>query len=178
MNFKYYLKFWLDVSKKKIITEQFDSIYDINFKENDVELVVFDIDDTLGENEGLISDKTLKLIENLEKENIMIALVSNSNLKRMKYLDSIFLHSKVMIITNADKPNPKILLDVLKKQRVEGRYAIMVGDKVSTDLYSAYLAGITRRYLVTPYSELYGGLRASLIYRYMRRLENWASKNI
>jgi predicted HAD superfamily phosphohydrolase YqeG len=48
----------------------------------------------------------------------------------------------------------------------------MVGDRVGTDLWGAYLAGIKYRILVKPYSKSFGGQSAGVILKILKFFEN------
>lgn len=160
-----------------MVTREYESIFDIKFSKKDLGLIIFDIDDTLGENEGIISKRAVKYLKELRDEGYKIALISNCISKREIYLKEVLSTVKPTIITKSDKPNPSSMRKLLKGKNIKNENVYMVGDRVATDLYASYLAGIENRYLVKPYSEVFEGKRPGFIYRTFRTVENWVAKN-
>lgn len=179
MNYKYYTKFWVKFKKKELITSQEQSIYEIDWGKlsSCIRVAIFDVDDTVGEHEGDINIKTIELFSSLVKKGIRIVLMSNCPKKREQFLRKKFNQFEAYILVKMDKPNPYIYDKIFSEMRLSASECIMVGDRVATDLYGAFLAKIPIRILVKPYSNLYEGKKAGIVYRIMRRIENWFSTN-
>lgn len=179
MNYKYYTKFWVKLRKKEIITSQEKSIFDIDWVKilPNVKTTIFDIDDTIGEHEGIINGKTMKLFSSLVKNGKKIVLMSNCPKKREEFLKEKFRELEPYILVKVDKPDPHIYNKIFSEIGFKASESIMIGDRVATDLYGAFLAKISIRILVKPYSNLYGGKKAGIVYRIMRSIENWFSTN-
>ncbi len=175
MNKKYYIKYWLFNNKKNLVTREFQSVFDIKYKKN-TNLLIFDVDDTLGEHNGVISDKTIGYLYDLSRKGHKIALISNGNSKRAEYLRKKLRKINPTIITKSDKPNPISFYEIFRLTESENANVIVVGDRIATDLFGAYLAGIRNRYLVSPYSDIFGGKKPSIVYRFIRALENFTAK--
>lgn len=173
MNLKYYVKYWVS-NKSKIITYSYRSIYDIDWEKLMLgkELVIFDIDDTLGEHEGIISEKAFDLLQDLRESNISISAISNSPSTREKKVEEFFFDKKSLIYTYSDKPNPLVYQRVLKDTGIIAKKTVVIGDRAAIDLYGAFLAGIPVRVLVKPYSECFGGRSPGTIYKWVRDIEN------
>lgn len=176
MNKKYYIKYWLFNNKKNLVTKKFQSVFDIKY-ENNTNLLIFDVDDTLGEHNGIISEKSMNYLYDLKRKGYKIALISNGNLKRAEYLRKKLGKINPIIITKSDKPNPFSFYEIFRLTESDNANVIVVGDRIATDLFGAYLAGIQNRYLVSPYSDVFGGKKPPIVYRFIRTLENFTAKD-
>ena len=175
MDRKYYIKYWLFKNKNILVTKKFSSIYDIKFKKDKSNLLIFDVDDTLGENGGVIPDESIDYLYDLKERGYKIAVISNADTKRTKYFEERLKKIKPVIITKSQKPNPASFYKIFELTKSSNTEATIIGDRSATDLFGAYLAGIPNRYLVTPYSDLFGGKKPPLPYRLARRIENTIS---
>lgn len=179
MNYKYYLKFWLKQNKKELITDTFQTVFEINWnelKKKGVELLVFDIDDTLCGHQDNITEKSIQLLKDLQSKGFKIAFFSNTKNER-KQVKKVAKKFKIFVFLHSDKPNPTNLGIVLSEMKMKPSQCVVIGDKVSTDLFTAYQIGIPNRILVTrPYSEVYGGNKPGIIYKLMRKVDNLFSK--
>jgi HAD superfamily phosphatase (TIGR01668 family) len=181
MNYKYYFKFWLKQNKKELITESYSTVFEINWnelKKKGTELLVFDVDDTLSGHQDNITEKSIALLKNLQSKGFKIAFFSNTKNER-KQVRKVAKDFNIFVFLNSDKPNPTNLGIVLSEMKMKSSQCAVIGDKVSTDLFTAYQIGIPNRILVTrPYSEVYGGSKPGLVYRVMRKIDNWFATNI
>lgn len=179
MNLKFYTKFWLKTDKKEIPTQVIDSIYEIDWKnvQKRFKVIVFDLDDTLGEHGGEISSVSLNLLSRLSKDGLRVVILSNCRTSRESILRNSLKNLKVDIISNSDKPNPDNYCKVIKKLKALPSECIVVGDRVATDLFGAFICDIPERILVKPYSEVFGGKKPGVIYRTARMIENFCSKD-
>lgn len=175
MNLKYYLKFWLKQNKKELVTGIYPTVFEINWdglKKKGAELLVFDVDDTLCGHRDNITDKSINLLNKLQTKGFKIAFFSNTKEER-KQVKKVAKDSNIFVFLDSDKPNPTNLKAVLNEMKVLASRCAVIGDKVSTDLFTAYQVGIPNRILVTrPYSEVYGGSRPGIVYRLMRMADN------
>ena len=171
MNKKYYLKFWFHFPKKSLVTSRYTTIYDISISNS---LVFLDIDDTLCGDKDIVSQKSISWLTKLKKNRNKVILLSNCGKNREDELRDRLKLCTDKIITKSDKPNPKMFKESIKRYPAF-RNTYMIGDRVATDLYGAYLGGIMNRILVKPYSTVFKSPKASYIYRFSRYLENWFS---
>jgi HAD superfamily phosphatase (TIGR01668 family) len=180
MNKKYYLKFWLKQNKHELITESYPTVFEVNWEElkkKGAELLVFDIDDTLCGHQDNITEKSIQLLKDLQSKGFKIAFFSNTKNER-KQVRKVAKDFNIFVFLNSDKPNPTNLGVVLSEMKMKSSQCAVIGDKVSTDLFTAYQIGIPNRILVTrPYSEVYGGSRPGIVYRLTRTLDNWVATN-
>lgn len=181
MNYKYYLKFWLKQNKNEFITESCPTVFEVNWdelKRKDAELLVFDVDDTLCGHQDNITEKSIKLLKELQSKGFKIAFFSNTKNER-KQVKKVAKDFNIFVFLNSDKPNPTNLGIVLSEMKMKSSQCAVIGDKVSTDLFTAYQIGIPNRILVTrPYSEVYGGHRPGIVYRLMRKIDNFFATSI
>lgn len=178
MNIKNYMGFWFKLNKKEIITESYNSVFKIPWsKLKNVRLIIFDVDDTISSHKGEIKRNIIDLFLELQKENFEIVLLSNCSKDRGEYLNETFSNLNIYIKVNSDKPNPKSYKDILKKFKLKPHNCLVIGERVATDLYGAFLAGIPNRVLVKPFSLIFGGNKAGVVYRSFRTIENWSSRN-
>ena len=182
MDIYFYLKFWLSFKRKVLMTRKLESIYDLErltgttekrseeFK--DIQLFVFDVDDTIAEYRNEISDQSLELFESLKEKGFKVAVLSNCGRRRRAVLTAIFTPLGIDVEPTNFKPNPYGYLQICKRAGVKPANSVMVGDKLGMDLYGAYLAKFKERILVKPFTDLFGGKRSSLLEQFSRLLEN------
>jgi HAD superfamily phosphatase (TIGR01668 family) len=178
MHLKNYLKFWLynTFTTKKIITGRSKSIYDINFdklKQDGVKLIIFDYDDTLTGFHDDLTIESKELLFGLEKENFDIAILSNFPPHREDSLIKNIEGHNIYLEKESNKPSTTGYKKIMNKFNLKGDQTAMVGDKVGTDLWGAYLSGIKYRVLVDPYSNDHKGKRAGILFRFQRKIEKW-----
>jgi HAD superfamily phosphatase (TIGR01668 family) len=176
MDIKYWLKYILlwGRYRGKIVTQQAEDLFAFDFavlKTNGVKLLIFDVDDTLTAHLGDFGKEVSDLCLRLKKQGFSVAAFSNSRSKRTKELGDFFNNLGVYNVSRSDKPNPAGYREIIDHFNISGTSAAMFGDKIGTDLFGAYLAGIRERILVTPYSHKHGGKKAPLVFKIVRFLE-------
>lgn len=177
MDILYYIRFYLNAPfvRKKIVTNKQDNIFTVDYesyKKQGVKLFIFDVDDTLTAHLDEFKPEVKRLLETLLKIGFKVAAFSNSPRKRTEFLNRVFGEFDIYNVQRSDKPNPAGYSEILDHFKISGAAAVMVGDKIGTDLYGAYLAGIKHRILVKPVSSETGGKKANSIYRLLRKLEH------
>jgi HAD superfamily phosphatase (TIGR01668 family) len=177
MDYTYYIKFWLSGFWKShdLYTQKANSVYEIEYNKlylDGCRLAVFDVDDTIGEHKGEITQKTKNLFEKLSNGGWKLVLFSNCTQERRSQLINYFKNLNVEIYEKGGKPNPKGFIEICKENNVGPDKSVMIGEKLSTDIYGSYLAGYMYRILVKPYSEIFGGKQSTIIERLLRRVEN------
>jgi HAD superfamily phosphatase (TIGR01668 family) len=176
MHLKTYLGFLKELftTKTKFATESFQSVYDIDFINDypEVKLIIFDFDDTLSEHHGALEDEIESYLDNLKKLGKKIAIYSNSNNRRRAMINDMCNHLDIKCINIDEKPEKSGFLELMREHNVLPKETAMVGDRVGTDMYGSYLAGIKYRFLVSPYSHVFSGKRSSLLERSLIKLEN------
>lgn len=176
MDIKHYIKFWLSSpgTKKQIVTKRFNTIFDITYaclNDEGIKCIVFDVDDTITDHLGLVQGDTHKLLKRLIKKGINIAIYSNCSEERYAQLEKLFEEYDFYIVNEAKKPNPANYLKIAEHYGVKPENCAMVGDKIGSDHYGAYLAGYKERILIKPYSDVIGGSHGKFFPNLMRRLE-------
>lgn len=134
------------------------------FKNNKINSVLMDIDDTLtNHGEQYIDFKTLRWIESLKSNGINLILVSNNFKKRV----SIFAKSvRLPYVHMSLKPLPWGFFRALKKLSATKEESIIIGDQLFTDILGANLIGV-RSVLIEPKSK-----SKTLMLKIKRYLEN------
>jgi len=180
MDYKAYLKFWTGFSfKKDLITHYYENVYQIDFDalyQNGIACLIFDYDDTLTEFHGDLDNKSKDLIQSLAKKGFKIALLSNFPKHRAEALGRNFNNTNVFIQYDSNKPSIKGYKAILEHYNTTPKLTCMIGDKVGTDLFGAYLTGIKVRILVEPYSKVFKGRKPSLFQRSIRSAEKHTCK--
>lgn len=171
-----YLKFIKHavLQRKKISTQNVESIFEIDFekfRKSGGELVIFDMDDTLTDFLGNLSKRTQNLLKRLQKSGLKTGIFSNCSYKRSLELKKVFDPMNIHSVMRSDKPKADGYLELCEQYNVEPENAMMVGDKLGTDLYGAYRAGIKTRVLVEPYSKIFKGKKAKIYHRAIRNFE-------
>lgn len=113
------------------------SIYHIDYnklKKNNIDTLLFDIDNTVAKVDDLkVPKETIKLFNNL-KQNFKILLISNNHKERVKpvaeYLD-------VKALWDADKPEKKAYDKALKMLNSSKENAVAIGDQILSDIVGA-----------------------------------------
>lgn len=181
MDIRYYLKFWLSFRRKPYINGQLTNIYDLPISISrgefpGIKLFVFDVDDTIAEHMGVIPTKSLDMLDELMKKGYKVAILTNCGQKRRREISIIFNSRKIYIEPTNLKPSPIGYLKICKQFLIKPENSAMIGEKIGTDMYGAYLAGYKDRVLVKPFSEVYGGKKSNILARIIRSLENFPVK--
>ena len=176
MHIGYWLKFMLFFGKyrHKVVTQKAEDLFSFDFptlKVNGIKLLIFDVDDTLTAHLDDMGKEVKELFARLKKEGFNLAVFSNSSSKRIRELEDFFANLGVFNVSRSDKPNPAGYREIIKHHNISGINSAMFGDKIGTDLFGAYLAGIRERILVMPYSHKHGGKKAALPFRLVRFIE-------
>lgn len=178
MNLKYYslLYFTQKVWLKGLPTQKVKSVYDIDYDfywKKGINTIIFDVDDTLRGHLDVMSAKSIALLKELNKKKWMIILFSNMDLEQREKLKKVLKEVTVSYASFNDKPNPNGYFKLFSEENIKPEKVMIVGDRVGTDIFGSYLAGIETRVLVEPYSAVFGGLRAPWYIRVVRKFERW-----
>ncbi|MGP1414038.1 MAG: YqeG family HAD IIIA-type phosphatase [Bacillales bacterium] len=125
----------------KKITPSFyiDNIYKLKinfFKENKIEYVFLDLDNTLDSPfQKIPTIRTINFINNLQKNNIKPVIISNNSKKRVTLYASKL--DNIDIIYRAYKPFTKKLKRFLKNNKISQSSVIIIGDQLFTDIKMA-----------------------------------------
>ena len=104
-----------------------------------IKAVLFDMDSTtMASKSGVFEPWVLEMFDELSKQ-FCIAILSNN--KNREYIAKAQSQCRIDVIGNANKPNPKVLLDYLKSKNILPEQAVMVGDRPLTDIWAGKLAG-------------------------------------
>jgi hypothetical protein len=121
----------------------YESILKINYqrlKENGINLLLFDLDNTIAPyNKKDCDDSIKELFTNLKEQGMEVMLFSNSPKKRLDIFSKIL---DVEYVCNARKPFPKKfnnLLNIKKKKETE---TAIIGDQLITDIRGGNNVGI------------------------------------
>ncbi len=174
MNVPAYLRFLVSWPKLPIATARFESVFRIDFatlKSRGIDLLIFDVDDTLTAHYDVFSPETLALLRRL-KTDFRLAIASNCKASRRAEIIAAIGDLVVSVNERPDKPAATPFKRILKEQSLPASQAAMIGDRVGMDLAGAAAAGIPVRILVQPFSDTIGGQRAAWPLRFIRMLEN------
>ncbi len=119
------------------------SVFSIDIKflrDNNINAIIFDIDNTLVGFTVAEPTREIKgFINHLKNNGIKIAIASNNNANRVgvfcKDLD-------VLYISRACKPLPFALVKLCKLMGVKTKNTLLVGDQVYTDMLGANICGM------------------------------------
>lgn len=119
------------------------SVYHITpeeLKENNVELVLTDLDNTLiAWHHPEATEQSLEWIEKVQAAGIPVVIVSNNHTQRVKKVADML---GLPFISWAMKPLNRGFKGLFKKYNVKKENVLMVGDQVMTDVLGANLIGV------------------------------------
>ena len=129
------------------------SIYDINYKkllEKNINVLLFDIDNTIGDNkEKTPSTKAIKLFNKLKKDGFKVYIISNA-LKGRATRYGKCLNTKTYYFSA--KPLKRQYLRIIKENNLQISNIAAIGDQIFTDIKGANNMNITS-ILVDPISK-------------------------
>lgn len=158
------------ISRRSVLTDRARSIYDIDYDKlrmQGVRLLIFDADDTLTGNKDRIPERSARLLARLKKR-FRVAVHSNCSPKRHADLTRSL---DVYVQKDARKPGKEGFVSLLEHFSVRPQRAAMIGDRIGTDLWGAFVCGIGHRILVTPYSDIFPARRPNPLFRLLRKVE-------
>ena len=122
-----------------------ESIYEIPisfFKDNGIEAVIFDLDNTLDPPlTKEASKRTIEKIEELKKNGLFVAIVSNNTKKRIeRYVTNLNIDGYVY---DARKPSPKKLRSFIEERKLDKNK-----EAARLEAYSSYSEFIRRTALI------------------------------
>ena len=121
-----------------------DKLEDINYSElkaKGKKVLFFDLDSTvMPSKSGNYLPKTKELLENLKKDFTVAIISNNSNEQYIRKVRSI---SNFAVISNAKKPDTKVLMEYLTRTGKTVKDAVMIGDRPLTDILCGKFAGMT-----------------------------------
>lgn len=163
-------------TKGKLSVVQKTSIYDIDYDalaSQGIRLLIFDLDDTLTNRTGTISEKSLALMRKWKRRwtTYNISILTNASTRRKKTTERLLSPNNIPVFNDPPKPAPDGYMNAMREFSTPPRHTTAIGDRVLTDIWGARLAGIESTILVKPYSELFGGKKHFLIIRILRVLE-------
>ncbi|MBI2661913.1 HAD hydrolase-like protein [Candidatus Woesearchaeota archaeon] len=177
MDVRLYLKLYFNAEawKKRLFTQRMKSIYDLDCRRLDkkIKIIILDVDDTLRGHLDVMPKKTIEFLKQLDVKGVRMALFSNMTLQQRKDLKMLLKGVKVVYGRFTNKPSPKGYFDLFSREKVKPENVMVIGDRIGTDMFGAYLAGITERILVEPYSIVFGALKAPMYIRVLRKIERW-----
>lgn len=175
MNYRKYITFYTKAlaRRTRLASEYLDSVFEIDFEryEEKIDLVIFDFDDTLVDFHGSLNEKTTTFIQELKNKGTEVVIFSNCSESRAKELDSMLSDLDIFCVRGSDKPSPRGFVEAMEKYDIGPDRTMVVGDKLGTEIYGAFLAKVRYRILVRPYSEIFGGRKADVLNRIVRNLE-------
>lgn len=151
------------------------SIFEItpkSLKEKGIKGIITDLDNTLVEwDRPNATPNLIKWFEEMQKENILVTIVSNNNEKRVKAFSEPL---KIPFIFQARKPMGKAFRKALKDMNLSKDEAVVIGDQLLTDVLGGNRNGF-HTILVVPVASTDG-----LVTRFNRKIErrilNWFRK--
>ncbi len=127
--------------KPKFLLENIYCLTDDFLKENNIEGIIFDIDNTLvGFTVKKPDERVTEFFNTLKQKGIKIAIASNNNQNRV----SLFCENlDIPFIWRACKPLPFSLVKIARKMHLKHKNIALVGDQVFTDVWGANFCGMT-----------------------------------
>lgn len=171
MKYTYYLSYLIRLffTRATFVSKKVHDIRTLSFSE-DIQLVIFDLDDTLTAHHSQLSEDVLEYLQLLTK-NKHVAFLSNSRSKALDTVRSQVESSDIYFSSSHSKPAPQGFYDVLEHFQIKPENTAMVGDLIISDMYGAWRVGINERALVAPYSSYLGGRQADIWLQTVRRIE-------
>lgn len=128
----------------------YNNIFEIEpevFIKNNINAIIFDIDDTLVANDiKEPTDDVIKYFDMLKEKGIKISLISNGKKERVE----LFNKKLGFYATyRALKPRKGPIKKALSNMETKAENAALVGDQLFTDIYGGNRMGLTT-FLVTP----------------------------
>ncbi|MBQ2645098.1 YqeG family HAD IIIA-type phosphatase [bacterium] len=121
-----------------------EKLEDINFDELKAKgksVLLFDLDSTVMPSKtGCYLPETKELLSQLQK-NFIVAILSNN--KNKDYIKKVRSISNFAVISNAAKPDTKVLKEYLQRIGKTHKDAVMIGDRPLTDILCGKFANIT-----------------------------------
>jgi uncharacterized protein len=139
--------------KTKTYTLNEKSIFTIDYKKlkkEKIKLLIFDVDDTLTWHRGALEEKTIKLLKKLSKD-FNIAILSNCEDRRRKEIATMLFGINLFISPHSDKPGKEGFINSMKHFSILPENTAMIGDRLGTDIWGAYITKIKERILVKGY---------------------------
>ncbi|MBN2367640.1 HAD hydrolase-like protein [Candidatus Woesearchaeota archaeon] len=165
-------------NKQDIVTQRAKSVYDIDYKalkKKGVKLLIFDVDDTLAGNKTGLPEKSKELLTKLSRSpyNFRLAILSNCSRKRFNKLKDMVKALDIYVEEKNNKPDKKGYLSIMEHFKINPDKTAMIGERIGTDLWGAYISGISHRILVLPFSEVFPSKKPVSLYRILRKFEFW-----
>ncbi|KPJ57804.1 MAG: hypothetical protein AMS16_00760 [Planctomycetes bacterium DG_58] len=116
------------------------SIFDIDFARlyrEGKRVVLFDLDNTLGQRwPKQLDPDVVRFLENLKRMGFQVGILTN---RRQSNGDQVIEHlaQSYPLLHRAGKPSKKGFLQLLKEFDASPREAVMVGDRLLTDIFGA-----------------------------------------
>lgn len=129
----------------------YDSIDKIPFEvleKNNIKGIMFDLDNTLTDYKGIMSDDKIEWIKEAKKRGINVCILSNSH--RQKKIKGLMKELDINGLNFAMKPMLKGFRYALDLLGVRKENACMIGDQIFTDIWGANRFGI-KSILVRPF---------------------------
>ena len=121
-----------------------ESLEDIDFdalKSEGKSVLMFDLDSTLMPSKsGDYLPKTKELLKKLQQDFTVVILSNNTN---QNYIDKVRSVTDFEVISQARKPDTKVMLDYLNRIGKSVDEAVMIGDRPLTDILCGQNANVT-----------------------------------
>ena len=124
-----------------LFNEDFDEFY-----RNGVRGIIFDIDNTLVEDNAKLDDRARSFIESLKNKGFKLCIVSNNGLERVREFCEPL---GVKFVYKAKKPSKAGFIKAMRLMGTKRADTISIGDQIFTDVLGANRAGI-KSYLCEP----------------------------
>ena len=122
------------------IYESVDKIPFEVLEKNNIKGVMFDLDNTLTDYNGIMSKEKIDWIKTVKEKGIRVCILSNSN--RQKKIKNLMQELDINGLNLAMKPMLKGYKYALNLLDVKKENACMIGDQIFTDVWGANRFGI------------------------------------
>lgn len=165
-----------DIFLPKLYVDSINEITAERLRNNGIEGLILDIDNTLVPNHVADADENaLRWIESMKMSGFKLCIVSNGARKRVVRFNE---RLKLYAIHRAMKPAKKSFLKAGRLLGLQNHQIAVVGDQIFTDIYGGNRAGMFT-ILVKPIDKREGGLvrfkrifEKPILKRYAARTEN------
>ena len=107
------------------------------FKENNIKIIFFDLDNTLATrscNEPTID--AINWIKNLKDNDIKAYIISNTI--HSERIEKFVSKLEINGVAKAGKPNTRIFINILEQEKISPENSLVVGDQLITDILAGY----------------------------------------
>ena len=131
-------------------TYTYDRVEDIPYsliKENNIDLLIFDMDNTLIDHKYFYTKTLKKWVKEMKQNGVKLYILTNSPFAKVVQKTAKDLGMKYLY--NANKPFLRGFIKIQEETKIEKEHIMMIGDQLFTDIWGGNRFGI-KTILVKP----------------------------